>query len=414
MPTSKDYRTVYQKMACGGRKVSFILVVCMLSATVYSEVTSGSVEAAFELRETRAKAENGDALGQVALGLAYQNGKGVPRDESQAVQWYRKAAEQGNPVGQYLLGIMYAAGSGVPQDLSKAARLYNESAKQGNTFAKYLLGTMYEAGSGVRQSDGRAALWYAEAAEEGSSDAQRLLGIMYGEGRGVEQDDTQAVKWLSKAAEQGDADSQVMLGACHLAGREVKQDFEVALNIFAEAATRNGQPRFQKWHQLPARRGVLESPLALRSDGKNRIMEPGTYVIFLSDDKRMLHPNAGTFTVEPTIREGNTITINARFEGESGSESGDDAVVNTQLELTTDFLVRELSLDGAALPISWVEPVDEPRFIRTKTSALVSKARLNNGTILKITSREGGEYRQTLIMRDGQLAVASPGDVQEF
>ena len=50
------------------------------------------IAAADTLRNT---AEQGDAMAQFSLGVCYQNGWGVGRDEAEAMHWYRKAAEQG-------------------------------------------------------------------------------------------------------------------------------------------------------------------------------------------------------------------------------------------------------------------------------------------------------------------------------
>ncbi|NIP71513.1 MAG: sel1 repeat family protein, partial [Gammaproteobacteria bacterium] len=41
------------------------------------------------------------------------NGKGVPKDQSEAVKWYREAAEQGDANAQINLGVMYQKGQGV-------------------------------------------------------------------------------------------------------------------------------------------------------------------------------------------------------------------------------------------------------------------------------------------------------------
>ncbi|MBR4388959.1 MAG: SEL1-like repeat protein, partial [Prevotella sp.] len=35
------------------------------------------------------------------MGLCYENGTGVAKDEAKAVEWYRKAAEQGDARAQY-------------------------------------------------------------------------------------------------------------------------------------------------------------------------------------------------------------------------------------------------------------------------------------------------------------------------
>ena len=40
-------------------------------------------------------ARNGNALAQNNLGVMYQNGHGVTKDNKKAVEWYTKAAEKG-------------------------------------------------------------------------------------------------------------------------------------------------------------------------------------------------------------------------------------------------------------------------------------------------------------------------------
>ena len=64
----------------------------------------------------RRAAEQGAAGAQYNLGNAYSDGRGVPKDDRQAVVWWRKAAEQGHANAQFNLGLMYANGQGVPQD----------------------------------------------------------------------------------------------------------------------------------------------------------------------------------------------------------------------------------------------------------------------------------------------------------
>ena len=52
----------------------------------------------------------------------YENGAGVPRDSTEAAEWYRHAADQGDAAAQCNLGLMYKNGTGVPQDFTDAAR----------------------------------------------------------------------------------------------------------------------------------------------------------------------------------------------------------------------------------------------------------------------------------------------------
>jgi hypothetical protein len=113
-----------------------------------------------------ALAEQGDAEAQFHLGDMYDNGQGVPRNDAEAIKWYRKAAEQGDAVAQFNLGIMYTKGEGVPQN------------------------------------DGEAAHWYRRAADQGLAGAQFNLGMMYAEGKGAPKDNVQACMWLNQAASQ--------------------------------------------------------------------------------------------------------------------------------------------------------------------------------------------------------------------
>ena len=68
----------------------------------------------------KAKAEAGDAKAELALGQAYESGRGVAADDAQAMQWYLKAAAQGDSVAANNIGIMYALGHGVSKDLEQA------------------------------------------------------------------------------------------------------------------------------------------------------------------------------------------------------------------------------------------------------------------------------------------------------
>ncbi len=58
----------------------------------------------------------------------YSEGKGVPKDDAEAVGWWRKAAEPGYAKAQSKLGVMYDNGKGVPQDYVQAHMWFNLAA----------------------------------------------------------------------------------------------------------------------------------------------------------------------------------------------------------------------------------------------------------------------------------------------
>jgi hypothetical protein len=156
----------------------------------------------------------------------YDEGQGIPKDDSEAVKWYRKAAEQGHADAQYNLGVMYYKGQGVPQDYTEALKWYRKAAEQGHADAQYILGIRYSNGQGVPQDDTEAVKWYRKAAEGGNAHAQFRLGLFYYRGvLGVSQDYAKAVKWYRKAAEQGNLDAQLELGDMYDFGYYVPRDY---------------------------------------------------------------------------------------------------------------------------------------------------------------------------------------------
>ena len=82
-------------------------------------------------REIRSLAEQGDVFAQSNLAHLYLKGLGVPKNEGEAMKWYRKAAGQGYAGAQYDLGLMYANGEGVPVNDIKAYMWWTLASAQG-------------------------------------------------------------------------------------------------------------------------------------------------------------------------------------------------------------------------------------------------------------------------------------------
>jgi len=211
---------------------------------------------------------------QFDLGVSYDKGRGVPKDEEKAVYWYTKSAEQGYLDAQYNLAELYYSGTGVKQNYKEAARWYEKAAEQGDPSSQFNLAVLYYDGLGVDQDysqaiywyekaavngdhhaqynlaqlyDGennksgeidhlKSAYWYKQAAEGGVAQAQHNLGNYFVNGKGVNQDYKQAVYWFKKAAEQGYAGAQTNLGAMHASGWGVPQDIDQAKYWFGKAA----------------------------------------------------------------------------------------------------------------------------------------------------------------------------------
>lgn len=173
-------------------------------------------------------AEEGNAVAQTRIGYLYSNGKGVAKDEAQALQWYTKAAQQGNATAQYNLGLAYFNGEGIAKNPSQAAQWFRKAAEQGYALAQYNLGVLYQNGMGVSQDALQAAQWYRKAADQGDAEAQNTLAWMYEKGQGVPQNIDQAALWYSTAAALGNKNAKSNLAIVQKAQADFKEAQELA------------------------------------------------------------------------------------------------------------------------------------------------------------------------------------------
>ncbi len=109
-------------------------------------------------------------------------GKGVPQNDSKAVEWYRKAAEQGYARAQCNLGWMYDNGKGVSQNDSKAVEWYRKAAEQGYATAQNNLGWMYKNGEGVEKNPETAYMWFYLAVTNGYEKARKGIDDLESKG----------------------------------------------------------------------------------------------------------------------------------------------------------------------------------------------------------------------------------------
>jgi TPR repeat protein len=57
----------------------------------------------------------------------YLHGECTGKNPAEAAPWFRKAAEQGLPGSQMTLGMLYEQGLGVPKDENEAKRWYEKA-----------------------------------------------------------------------------------------------------------------------------------------------------------------------------------------------------------------------------------------------------------------------------------------------
>jgi TPR repeat protein len=125
------------------------------------------------------QAEQGNVEAQFALAQAYDRGRDVPKDKTEAVRWYRLAAMQGDAFAQNALGDNYWEGTGVPKDDSEAARWWRLAANKGFAPAQHSLGKiLLGGGQGVRSDKIHAYMWLALSAAQGDEEAGRQSDLL--------------------------------------------------------------------------------------------------------------------------------------------------------------------------------------------------------------------------------------------
>src|SRR5262245_28602531 len=189
-----------------------------------------------EVGKYRKGADAGDATAMFNLGLIYQDGRGVAKDEAEAVRWYRKGADAGDPAAAINLGIMYQKGWGVAKNEAEAVRWFRKAADVGATRGMVNLGLMYEYGRGVAKNEAEAVRWYRKGADAGDESAMRNLGSMYAGGQGVAKDKAEAVRWYRKAADAGDTFAMNNLGFMYANGQGVAKNDAEAVRWYQKGA----------------------------------------------------------------------------------------------------------------------------------------------------------------------------------
>lgn len=166
----------------------------------------------------------GPALSDTAKGIAaYQKG-----NYATAMRELEKAAAAGDEQAFFNLGVAYAEGKAVPRDLGKAVALYRKGAEGGSVLAAFNLAQAYRKGQGIGQDYDAAAKWYEFGAKRGDYRASNELGLLYVEGKGVGRDLVEGFAWIYPATHQMIMDDSAMANAMQLASMLDKQQIDEA------------------------------------------------------------------------------------------------------------------------------------------------------------------------------------------
>ncbi|MDR1044981.1 MAG: sel1 repeat family protein [Candidatus Adiutrix sp.] len=180
-------------------------------------------------------AEQGQPEAMMSLASFYEQGLGVARNHSEALEWYQKAAEKNLPAGFYQLGLAYEAGKGVTANRDAAVTYFQKAADLKVAEAAYKLAALAMAGPAAK-SDDQKALDYLRKAGVSGPRGQETLGTFYENGVGVIPNYSTAFNWYQKAAAGGLATAYFRLGTCYEIGFGTAADPQAALANFQKAA----------------------------------------------------------------------------------------------------------------------------------------------------------------------------------
>lgn len=208
------------------------------------------------------KVNDGDGVAELAIGLIYKLGLGVPVDKVEANAWFRKSRisfesvdQSIDPSGVFMLGATTALGLGTEPDMDRAIQYFNKAAKLAKALARtarnemsansaeaalnsmyVLLGELYSNGFLVEKDAERGVGWYKVAATGGDKTAAYNVGVAYFLGSGVPRDIEEAIRWLEVAARGGHPESMFKVGLIYQFGVGVNIDIDIAKSWYEKSA----------------------------------------------------------------------------------------------------------------------------------------------------------------------------------
>lgn len=245
-------------------------------------------------REAGLAQAKGSTLAMTLLGAMNEYGYGAPKNEAEALAWYRKAADRDDERALKLVTMKAMSGVGIAKDSPEAKALidatqdrlwkkaipptapedtqaaraekgdmqaqhnlafefeqqkkydeaikwYTRAADQGYGVSRMNLAQMHEKGIGTTQNMAEAKKWYRKAMEAGSGEAlYRLASLSDKTG-----DYPEALKLYRRGVAQDDFRAMVDLGDMFEQGRGVKKDVAQAVRLYEQSADRSRWAQFK-------------------------------------------------------------------------------------------------------------------------------------------------------------------------
>lgn len=179
---------------------------------------AGGVSSADLLAALQDAAAAGQPVALWRLGVMYENGEGVQKDDVKAFQYFSRIANdhadapprslEADVVAQSFvkMGEYYEEGlpdAGIKADVTHAQALLLHAASYfGDAEAQYRVGELYLQKDGLDYNPLQSARWFSLAARKGHPLAQARLGDMLFNGDGIDPQPVEGLMWLTIAQQR--------------------------------------------------------------------------------------------------------------------------------------------------------------------------------------------------------------------
>ena len=164
-----------------------------------------------EIEALHSKAAGGDLKSQLDLALRYRDGKGIAKDNDEAMRWAHLAADGGNADAMDFVGSAYLRGAVIERNPVIALGYFKAAATE-SPQAAFNLGQCYFGAQGTEQDIPKALGYWKKAAEAGHGRAAASAAMAYFSGEGIAPDPVQARRLAGRAGELNDPSGLVVLG----------------------------------------------------------------------------------------------------------------------------------------------------------------------------------------------------------
>ena len=195
-------------------------------------------------KATLADAEKGQPRAMLNVGILNEQGIGVPRNFTKALEWWQKAADAGEKEALLRVALCYEVGMGTKADMGKAVSNLQKAAELNYAPAQHRLAGFYLNGRGVPKDEAKGMDLLKKAAGAGDLTALFELGIVQRDGFfGQKAEPDKARATFRKAAAAGHAGAALAFAAMTREGKGGKAEPETALTwyLIAQKAGLRGE-----------------------------------------------------------------------------------------------------------------------------------------------------------------------------